>query len=236
MELMAESDCYSSATGLRRLRLRFGLRTLLVVLTLAGVLFAWITSAQRQREAVAALRSSNPAALVAYDFAVDDSGEAKSWLIRHLGLDFGASPTRVDLFYPTDADMAQVARIRSLRSLYLLRAIDLSDAGLDGLTKLGHLQKLTLVDDDQLTDRGLAAIGRLEQLEILRLDIPRTATDAGLAELAKLKNLTELRLCFRGEVRDYPGDHVSQAGIASLRSGLPHCRITIVSDLSLAGL
>ncbi len=218
----------------RRLRLRFGLRTLLVVLTLAGVLLAWITSAQRQREAVAALRSSNPAALVAYDFDVDDSGEAKSWIVRRLGLDYGASPARVDLVYPTDSDLAYVARLRNLRSLYLLRAIDLTDAGLAHLAALGRLQKLTIIDDLQLTDRGLAAIGRLEQLEILRLDIPRGATDAGLAELAKLKNLTELRLSFRGDVLDYPGKHISRAGIEALRRAMPGCQIAIFSDLWLA--
>jgi len=231
---MNEPASHRLTPGPRRWRLRFGLRTLLIALTLAGLLFAWITSAQRQREAVAMLHSSNPAAIVAYDYATDEAGNAKSWIIRRVGLDYGASPARADIFYPTDADMRHVARITSLRSLYLLRAIDLTDAGVETLAKLSHLKKLTIIEGDQLTDRALATIGRLTQLAALRLDVSQHATDAGLAELAKLKNLTDLRVCFRGDIRDYPGQHITRVGIEALRRALPRCQITIVSDLSLA--
>ena len=217
----------------RRLRLRFGLRTLLVVVTAAGLLCAWVTSAQRQRESVAALRAANPAAMVAYDYATDESASPKSWIIRRLGIDFGASPSRHRRLLSNRCRHAARRAAQRSASLYLLRAIDLTDAGVDGLLKLTHLRKLTIIDDDQLTDRALATIGRLSQLELLRLDIPRDATDKGLAELANLKNLTDLRLCFRGDIHDYLGDHITRAGIESLRRAMPHCQITIVTDLML---
>lgn len=155
-------------------RFRFRLRTLLLALTVACFIFAWVYRAREQHTAVSAMRQANPGVTFRYD---DDEvrGAFARWAARWLGADYVADVEKVELFYATDADLACVARLREVQWLSLLRSIDLTDAGLAHLSSLENLQTLQISEAEQLTDAGIAHLQRLKSLKILRLDLGRAS-------------------------------------------------------------
>jgi len=89
-------------------------------------------------------------------------------------------PSRV-----TDAGMAYVARLTSLRDLSLSNQI--TDAGLKNLLPLDRLMRLNLGENNHITDAGMAYLG---QFRSLSLDVgSNRITDASLTRLARLKSL-----------------------------------------------
>jgi hypothetical protein len=109
----------------------------------------------------------------------------------------------------TDTDLAQIASIPTLRSLWLDRTL-VTDAGLahiSGLTELGDLS----LNDLHVTDAGLVHIRRLRRLGKLSLDRTQVS-DEGLRFLKSLPNLHMLRI---------RGTKVTNAGVAELQRALP---------------
>ena len=184
------SDMMKRAPGNRR-RLRYSLRAILLLTLGTGIGFAWVHRAQDQHAAVEQMRRSNPAAAVLYDFEVGPAGgltqparpPGPEWLRRRLGVDYLANIAGVDMFYPTDADVAVLTRFPNLRRVHLERSVDLTDAGMASLAKLASLKLLILGEADQVTDAGLQKLAALKNLVELRLDRSRRMTPKGIEKL-----------------------------------------------------
>jgi hypothetical protein len=171
---------------------RFSLRAMLIVVAIAGLVFAWVHSAREQRQVADALRRSNPSARVLYDERVADDGELQTsapsgpaWLRDRLGVDYVSSVAGADMFYATDDDLAHLERLPNLRRLYLERAVDVTDAGLEHLLALKRLKFLVLDDAEQVSDEGLRTLARLKSLAVLHLDLGRRMTPAGIEHLKR---------------------------------------------------
>ena len=167
----------SDTTCRRSRRFRYSLRALLVLTAVVGLAFAWVHRARQQQLAVQLLRESNPGATVLYDGPNEDHSDSafRAWTRRRLGVDYAATVTGVELFYPTDADLECVARLPRLEWLSLVRSVDLTDAGLTHLSRLNELRTLIISDAEQLTQAGLRQLGKLTSLQHLRLDLGRHA-------------------------------------------------------------
>jgi hypothetical protein len=184
---------------------QFRLRTLLAIVFLAGLAFAWHRQARVQSESVNVLRDSNRSASVYFAHQLDAQGRllrtapppGPSWLRHWTGDDYFARATRVDLQYATDADLAHVGRLTLLEALTLVRAVDVTDRGLAHLRGLKKLRVLKLFDADMLTDHALL-------------------------ELAQIRSLRELTL---GPMPR----HVTPAAVARLRKALPRCRVNVTN-------
>ncbi len=219
---------------IRSPRLRFSLRTLLVLLTIVCVVLGVIVSrAERQRRAVAAIVKAGGE--VAYDYEIypemDEGGDrvdlpGPDWLCRLLGVDyFGTviwahlTPTPTPL--PPDCAPDEVAvhlgRLPGLETV-LLSDTSISRKGLAELSGLKKLRELGL-DGSQVTDADLAPLAALTSLEELRLDGTKV-TGSGMAHLSKLANLRDVSVT---------GTRVDDAGLAHLRG------LTSLNYLSLTG-
>jgi internalin A len=203
--------------------LRFSLRTLIVVVLLAGGMLGWIVHrAHVQRDAVAAIKRAG--GTVHYDWESHSDGSFRSsakpwapkWLVDLVGIDYFGHVARIDL--PTkgsDGDLIKIGRLSGLWNLNLDFS-PVTDAGLANLKGLTDLERLYLpltkvgdaglvqlqglkglrqlgFYDNAITDEGLANLAGLTNLEYLILDGTRV-TDSGLAHLKGLKNLTRLSL------------------------------------------
>jgi hypothetical protein len=148
-------------------RLRYRLRSLLVLIAVAAVCVGFVeryVAARRVQQSVAA-EIERLGGYVRWE--VCDPGPA--WLVNLLGADFFAE------VYLVECDSSPVG-----------------DDTLVQLAKLGRLEWL-LLDSDRITDQGLRRIAGLSQL--VRLDLSsRQITDDGLDSLARLSNLRWLAL------------------------------------------
>jgi hypothetical protein len=142
-----------------------------------------------------------------------------------------------------DAELKELAGLKSLQSLNLGGALLLSDAGLKELAPLTNLQGLYLFYTP-VTDAGLKELAGLKNLRAL--DLSHTRVEGpGLKELAGLKNLQALNLNCT-EVNDaglkelarlkslrWLSLHRTKAtaeGIAALQKELPGCKIMSRDD------
>jgi len=184
---------------------QFKLRTLLILTTIIAVLLGgWSYKAQKQREAVAALRSH--AARIDYLCILpgtieleptpfrDDVPSPSQWLVDNVGIDYFATVKGVDLSYRDRVGDAEMEYLQTFSTLQWLRLDNTSvtDAGLKRLTHLKNLQELNL-SHTQVTDAGLEYLKGLTALQRLSLDGTQT-TDAGLEYLKGLTALQEIVL------------------------------------------
>jgi len=176
---------------------------------------AWVERSQRERDAVAALRQSNPSVTVLYDDPLDAGPEAtpavaarawravQTWMRDRVGADYLSTVRAIEMLYATDADLACIARFAGLRRLDLERAIDLTDAGLGELVKLTDLRTLSLDDADRITDVGLAQLERLTSLRRLVLGVRAgRVTPAAIARLRRALPRCKIEIPFEQLSRD----------------------------------
>lgn len=201
-----------------RLRLRFSLRSLLMVMGACGVVLGlWANRAERQRRAVAAIRAAGGQVL--YDFqAIGDEAPYPVWLSSLLPDDYLADPDAVWLPpSATDDHLRPVGELTSLRRLSLGGA-GIGEAGLSHLTDLKDLEELFLdgvrmrgagleptsafplkrtagADGMELTRFALAHIGELTGIKILSLR-GTILNEEGLRSLRRLPHLRELDLSY----------------------------------------
>ena len=184
--------------------LRFRLRTLLFVLTIIGVFFAWLgyqyRQAERQRQAVK--RSGGSAY---YDFEIESISPPVfvtkrdaplpgwNWTRKLLGIDFHADVkvmTLSSIVTPEDG-------LKHLRNLTELEYLEFSGSEF-GPPVLIHLRELTQLrvlelNGIPISDTEMVNLEELIRLESLTLSSHLLSSD-GLAHLRSLKHLKHLRI------------------------------------------
>ncbi|HET6878988.1 MAG TPA: hypothetical protein VFI31_02465 [Pirellulales bacterium] len=241
-------DLIDRLRRVRRLRLQYGLRSLLLMTLAVCLVLGWyVERVRRQQSAVTALSAAG--ASIEYESTSDDPfadewsiqepATCREWIEIHtptrlrdaLGIDFFRRVAGVS-FYEGDDYAPVLGRLRELsglRHFSLHRPLD------EDLIHVGALHSLTSFSPEWpfITDAGMVHLAGLERLE--HLDLGNAAiTDAGVAHLAGLRRLTWLNL---------HGTGISDAGMAHLADkldleylDLAHTRITDKGLLELARL
>jgi hypothetical protein len=162
---------------------QFSLATMFIVVTVLCVGLAAINRANRQREAVAAIKAVG--GLVKYDIERPGYVDAyyKQFLRRWLPRDYTDEVEFVSLREADDSDLGRLRPFARLRQLRLIQAYQVTNTGLRQLQDLTCLQFLEL-DCTQVTDSGLGHLHGLNLLEALLVGGTH-ATDSGVAELQK---------------------------------------------------
>jgi hypothetical protein len=201
---------------------RFSVRTMVVLVLVAGLGLSWVASkfraARRQREAVEAI--------VKVRGEVDYGQQSRvvhwalgqrlrfgppprhAWLRDRLGDDLFESVTVARLTGQgpaTDSDAAYLAALPDLEEV-CIDHVPITDAGLAPLAGLAKLRRLRLTDVP-ITDAGLAPAPRWPRLTDVTLDRTRVG-DAALAYLGRMSQLRMLSLQWT---------RVTDAGLAHLK-------------------
>lgn len=224
-----------SNTGRRRRRwLSFNLRTLLVFVTVAAIVIAWIarerSDSRRQLESAARLsvRRTNINYMDGWGSPIIYDLDQVGWRQRLTDV-FGIRVERVSLNCEDVADISRLADFTNLESLQLGYA---TGRDLSPLAKLTTLRRLKLMNSGRI---DLSIVAGLHQLEELAL---YNSTIEDLTPLMKLSNLRELDL-YNTKVSDLSPLFVlrnltwldirrtraTEEQIQELRKRLPNCRI-----------
>jgi hypothetical protein len=117
----------------------------------------------------------------------------------------------------TFAGMVHLAKMSELTHLSLRWCALVTDVGLQVMRRLPALQALDLMGCSRITDAGLLQLKVLSQLRHLNLRWCELITDAGLAHL---KGLTQLRY-----LNLWNCTAVTDAGVAAFKAAVPECHI-----------
>lgn len=233
---MSESAAAPVVPKCRRRWLRFGLRTFLVVVALAGAGLGWkVREVHRQRTAVAWVRAMG--GIVDYDF--EHEGELErfprpipnaappgpTWLPADLRADYFGSPIVVLLQLDDITDVSPLAALPSLQfvglstseikdvaplsRLHALRDLQLRYTKVADLAPLARLTSLVRLDLAYTPAADVTPLANLTKLELLYLN------STHVEDLAPLARLKSLRTLFVG---DTP---VSDESVAELQRALP---------------
>jgi hypothetical protein len=178
-----------------------GVRSLLLLVLILGVLMSWVVHQARvQSECIAII--GEEFALISYDRIW-----YPAWIRNNVGIDYFSSVVSVQMRpRKSDRALACIGRLSRLRKLTLYGPM-VTDARLANLKGLVRLKWLTL-EGANVSDSGLAHLSRMSSLEVLNLDHTRIS-DAGLVHLT---GLTNLRLLF------LRGTRVSDEGVRHIKS------------------
>ncbi len=128
--------------------------------------------------------------------------------ITNKGLQYLTGMKSLQILYPprlsSDAGMAQIAKIKTLKALYF-RDNYVSDDGLKYLAKLENLEELAL-DGKRMTNDGLKHLANLPKLHYLLLQ--RKFTDDGMRYLKDIPNLKTLDV--------YSSEKLTDEGLKSI--------------------
>lgn len=210
------------------MRIRFGLRAMLLTFTLIATLLAWSWYLRdrgiRQHRAALALQDASN--IVLFDYQFDAAGAfitgptpylPNTLLDRIFGTYTFRQIKKITLgSHFSDQHAAHLADLFSLQQLDLGN-LSISDQTLEHVRQLSQLRDLNL-SGTQITDAGLLRLAPLGELRNLTLS-SSGVTDAGLAVLAAFSHLESLQL---------HGSGISNAGL----SHLGHCRELRSLDLS----
>lgn len=204
------------ASGLFRRGSRFGMRTLLIIMSLCCVAMgAWTIYVQPFRAQAASLAKVG-------DLGGSTSGVAASgpvwhrWLIEAMvGKEQFVHVERADLrnCRVSAADVPLLAGLKFLKTLHLDRA-EVTDENIAALTRMTNLRELSLTYT-RISDEGLAQIARLPNLRTLHLTgVP--ISDASLKPLAAAAELRELYVRWT---------RITADGANKLQKALPNCMV-----------
>lgn len=180
----------SPSTGL--LRSRFSLRVLLVIVTVAGVLFAWMASlesrARNRRRSQESIRAKG--GTVTWDVestSHQHSPLAPQWLVHKLGYEYFGTSVSVNIPHSSDANLKILNEFDEVRSLQLKKS-QLTDGGMRFISQLGSLDYL-LLDAPLVSDVGIEYLSNLKHLEMLLIG----ELGVGVTSLSPVGSLNKLR-------------------------------------------
>lgn len=214
----------------RRRWFRFGLRTMMIAVTLFCV-WLGITAnrANRQRRAVETIKSHG--GYVRYDYEADDNGglpvhgptppPGPEWLRSLIGVDYFASVVQVEIDSgngAVDDSITVLANFPRLRSL-CLKGAGVTDSVMAKIGKLTELHVLQLWQSS-VTDAGCENLEKLTQLELLELSKDHFITDASLAHIQSLSRLEFLWLSGSSGITDAALQHLKN--LTNLKSLNPN--------------
>ena len=192
------------ATSKTHLRwFQFGLRSLLIVMTLACIGMSWvdvkIQKARQQKEAVAAITAAG--GRICYEVSLRNA--APDWLVERLGEDFFQTAAGV-VFRKraNDADLVYLADLPEVTTVNLV-GTQVTDAGLERLGATADLGAGTRRYAGER--RRFGPSGPNDATSSLSLEDTKI-TDAGLEHLAGLMHL-------RGLVTQQDEDHGRRLGV-----------------------
>jgi hypothetical protein len=215
--------------------MRFRLRTLLWVLTVAAVWLGFLAnSARLQQKSVAAIQKYG--GWVRYDFQFPDGdyspigfdSKARSWApkwwLDQLGVDLLHSVVQVNLNYSDESGKRQENGNRSDEALQFLEGFpnlrvlllwggQATDSSMSHLAHLHRLQYLFMWDVSEVTDRGAANLKGLKDLRYIHLSASQIS-DKTLEVFGGMPQLEGLSLQFN-HFTDAGLEHV--AGLRKLR-------------------
>jgi Leucine Rich repeat len=242
MEPTADSSLSAEPSHRPRRRLRFSVRTLLVLVLILGAALGWVADklrrARRQHEASVAVVSRHGTVDYGKAFRLESWGKLPLgppprhvWLREHLGDDLFETVTHVAFFRQpevTDLDMAVLDAFPDLEEFHVSKA-PVTDKGIAHLAGMKKLRRVT-ISEAPITDSSLLAIGRLPHLDQLDLNGTRI-TDAGLVALDAMPHLLTL---------DLQWTRITDAGLVHL-AGLKELRFlqlgcTEITDVGLDDL
>ena len=210
------------------MRLRFSLRTLLLLITASSVWLGWhIHATRRQEHAVKAILAYG--GWVRYDFQFSTKGYAPQnfdpkaesnvprWLVEQLGVDFFHSVVQVNLNYSDDSGTRKENSNTSDEALQYLPAMpdirvlllqntQARDSSLKHVSNLRKLEHLYMWDVSLVSDAGVEHLEGLHNLKSVHINDSRIS-DGALRVFGRLENLEELSL---------QGNHFSDDGLANL--------------------
>jgi len=124
----------------------------------------------------------------------------------------------------TDADVAQLSTIGSLRYLRLT-SDNITDASLASIAHMVQLDNLNVAGCRKLTDRGISKLAPLSQLKALNIGYCRNLTNASMATIGQLGSLEALSVYRCPELTD--SGFARLTGLKKLRSlGIGESKIT----------
>jgi hypothetical protein len=216
----------------KRRWVQFSLVTMFLFVTVLCMGLALVVGpADRQRQAVAAIKALGGSVVYANPNPGVSDAFPRSFLRRWLPRDFFDEVREINVQSSkvTDAGLKRLKGLTRLDALRLLDATNITNAGLAHLRGLTRLKALWL-RNSQVTDAGLTHLRGLTGLRQLRLDGTQV-TNGGLAQLQRLTSLSELYLG-RTQVPDAGLVHLQ--GLTELR--WIDLRRTQVTDAGLAYL
>jgi Leucine-rich repeat (LRR) protein len=190
----------------RRWRFQYSLRTLLIVVSIGGVLSGWIGSillrAHDQRAVVKKIQALG--GQVYYDYQqtearwgirLENTPPGPGWVRWMLGDDVFAYAEFV--FFNSSQNTVKDKDLALLRALPRLKGVVLdssriTDEGLEIVSNLPNLQEVNL-SNTSITGKGLGQLEKAQKLENLTLS-GVSVSDSTLEQIDKLKNLKSLQL------------------------------------------
>lgn len=223
----------------RKPRLRFSIRSLLVLLTAVSLWCGYYYSrVSTQRGAAQAIQEAG--GKIVYDWQIEgDEPSQPKWLRQLLGPHFFDEIIHVRLqYYWRHGRTDLVALGPHLKRLPRLESLSLSGEDLESkdyhaLGTLDQLEELGLGGRCSLDDSDAAELARMASLRSLRIG-KAIITPHGVAQLAKLPNLRRLSLGSRSEHKMTDEHARSVASSKSLRELYLHD--TLISNEGMAAL
>ena len=200
---------------LRKGRLSFSLRNLLVVVTVAGVLLGWkVREVNRRMRVVEWVRTVG--GFVTYNYEYDENNKwipnadppGPTWLRNLIGVDYLAKVTRINLSNSRVTDLSPLAEITTLESL------SLCGTPVVDLTPLRELTSLRTLNATRTQVADLSPLAKLTNLETLDLS-GTSVTDA--APLVGFLNLKRLGLNYTAITDVSPLTNLANLDILQLR-------------------
>jgi hypothetical protein len=209
--------------ALRDLRMRYRLRTLMVLLAVACVPLAiWTHRSREQRRVVTQIRKNG--GWVRYDFQRDVRGQpAESHipkvLLSRLGEDYFHEVREVETH--SAADMAELSRLRNIDCLHI-NVPTLTDADFLPVALLRKLKGIDIYGNvtdpnTRISDRSMELLARLPALEGVNVE-SSLITAEGLAKLAGSTSLRWLNV-------SSPDKSIEEAAADPLREHVLHCTV-----------
>ncbi len=167
-------------------RIRFSLRTLLILIALVATPLAWyVNRAERQRRIVKWLTDNN--AIARYDFEIDDydpfNPDRSPWLQKWIPVDYLATVRCVDI--QSDASIHDLdfgSELPGVRALVIWQAVDLSN-----IQAFANLQSLRFHLERKSIDLlPLRRLSNLKELEIWAYSVTELQALSGLNKLTDL--------------------------------------------------